>query len=154
MEVLVYDEEDRRYVPLVAALVLALIVAVVSAGLALLLGTRADAAPGRAAAPAAAQTTAPSPAVSPPPVPTGDAEADQACTVLAERADVALERSRRLVAALEAHTRVMDELLAGRLTAQQALDRDLPTMTQSASDRAQFADELAAYERARSACRG
>ena len=46
----------------------------------------------------------------------------------------------------------MDELLAERLTAVQALDQTLPVLTQGATERRRFAEALEAYERARQEC--
>ena len=46
----------------------------------------------------------------------------------------------------------MDELLAERLTAVQALDQTLPVLTSGAKERDSLEVLLAAYESARSAC--
>jgi hypothetical protein len=68
------------------------------------------------------------------------------------QADTVLERSTALQQALAEQTRVMDELLAQRLTTDQALDRSLPVLTRGATDRKLFEQELAAYQRSRGAC--
>jgi hypothetical protein len=46
----------------------------------------------------------------------------------------------------------MDELLAQRVTTEQALDETLPVLTRGATERDRFEDELAAYESSRGAC--
>jgi hypothetical protein len=68
------------------------------------------------------------------------------------RADALAQRSMVLEQALTEHTRIMEDLLAERLTAQQALDATLPVLTRGATERDRFQDDLAAYESSRGAC--
>ncbi len=149
MDVVVYDEEDRRYVPLVGVLVLALVVAALTAGVSLLL--LRDSGEAGAATPPPAAVSRPQPGSVDPTLGTGDSGA---CQEAVQRADVVVRRSERIADALASHTRVMDDLLAGRTTAQQALDRDLPALTEGATDRERLAEERAAYQRSRDACVG
>lgn len=69
------------------------------------------------------------------------------------RADTLVDRSRRLEAALAAHTLVLDDLLAARVGADEAVQRSLPVLTGAATDRRLFLEEAAAYEQAREGCR-
>jgi hypothetical protein len=144
VDVVVYDEEDRRYVPLVFVLLLALllaVLAVLATGLALRGGSEA-AASGAA-------------------IPRQQTSSDQAGTVVQpsgdclaalERGDTTVARAERLESELKAHTEAMDDLLAKRITADQLVDRSLPVLTESATDRRRFAEELKAYQAARRAC--
>jgi hypothetical protein len=46
----------------------------------------------------------------------------------------------------------MDELLAERITAQQALDRTLPVLTDGATERRRLEEALDAYQESRTDC--
>ena len=78
--------------------------------------------------------------------------ASAACTTALARADAVAQRATALQQALAEHTRIMDELLAQRVTTEQALDETLPVLTRGATERDHFEDELAAYESSRGAC--
>jgi hypothetical protein len=82
------------------------------------------------------------------------ATASEACAAALAEADALAERSTALERALEEHTRIMDDLLAQRVTTDRALDETLPVLTGAATDRDRFADELAAYRSSRAACTG
>lgn len=156
MDLLVYDADDRRYVPwpvALAGLLLAVLLGLLaSAGTYL---AAQDEQPQRRAAPVSGL---PSPEAGTVPLPpataTPEAEVLAPCREALGRADAALERAGRLEQALAEHTRVMEGLLADRLTADQALDQTLPVLTGAATDRRLFAQELAAYTAARDACAG
>lgn len=142
MQVVVYDEEDRRYVPVLLVGLLVVLVAVLSAVLA---RSVADP-PARAGAPVAAPSRGTS-------EPQAGTSLDEQCVAALQRADAALERGTRLGSALAKHTAVVDDQLAGRLSAEKALQRQLPLLTTASTERRLYADDLAAYRAARSACR-
>ena len=169
MDLVVYDDDEKRYVPWAVALAAVLLVALVTAGLTFLLARQASgdeagqavrgvstpapatqptpsAAPS-SAAPSAAPSAGPSTA---PPV-AGPASAP-ACEAALLRADAALERAVALDEALGRHTEIMDELLAERIDADEALDRALPVLTDAATERRQFQQELSAYSGSRQEC--
>lgn len=137
MDVVVYDDRDQRYVPLLVACVFALVVATLVGGLAFFLGRQ----------PAAAE--APPSGVS---APQAGVQEDPDCAPVFERAQAALDLGSLLDAALEEQTSLMDELLAKRLTREQLLDRALPPLTAGAKDRQAFRAAVASYEQARAAC--
>ena len=168
MDLVVYDDDDRRYVPWLVSITAVVVGALLAAGLTYLLarpsaadevsGTTSGAA---ATAPTLEPTAEPTtePTAEPTPSPEGDAPAQQegtapvaACTDALADADAALERSSRLATALAEHTRIVEELLAERVTTQQALDQSLPVLTRGATDRRLFTEELARYRGARQAC--
>ena len=168
MDLVVYDDDEKRYVPWPVTLAALLLVAVVTAASTFLLARQASgdeqeqeqavsgvSAPEPATAPSAtpatpsavptsaAPTSAP-PAVAPTP--------DPACVAALLRADAAVERSVALDEALARHTEIMDELLAERIDAQEALDRALPVLTDAATDRRRFQQDLSAYSASRQDC--
>lgn len=176
MDLVVYDDEEKRYVPWAVALVGVLLVALLTAGLTFLLTRQADAqdeqplgglaspapateptagaaspAPAVTAAPAEPQVTAEpaQPAVTAAPAEPTPAPA---CLAALLRADAALERSVALDEALAAHTDIVDELLAERIDTQEALDRSLPVLTDGATERRRFEQELSAYSESREQC--
>ena len=54
--------------------------------------------------------------------------------------------------ALTKHTQIIDELLAERIDAQAALDQSLPVLTDGATERRRFQQDLQAYSQARQEC--
>ena len=167
MDLVVYDDDEKRYVPWTVALAAVLAVALLTAVLTFLLARQASGDEGQQAVsgvstpePATAPTTSPS--ATPDAVPssaapaTGPAAAapaqDPACIDALLQADAALERSVALDAALTQHTEIMDELLAERIDAEEALDRTLPVLTDGATERRLFQQELSAYSQARQGC--
>ena len=176
MDLVVYDDDEKRYVPWAVALVGVLLVALLTAGLTFLLTRQADAqdeqpvggltSPAPATEPTAGATS-PAPAVTAapaePPVTAEPAEPAvtaapaeptpaPACLAALLRADAALERSVALDEALAAHTDIVDELLAERIDTQEALDRTLPVLTDGATERRRFEQELSAYSESREEC--
>lgn len=137
MDLVVYDDSDQRYVPLLVAVVFALVVATLIGALAFFLGRR----PAEAAAPLSGVSS-----------PRAAVQADTGCAAALERAQEALELGARMEGALEEQTSVMDELLAKRLTSAQVLDRALPPLTAGAKDRQAFLAAVTVYEQARAAC--
>lgn len=173
MDLVVYDDDEKRYVPWAVALAAVLLVALLAAALTFLLVRQASgsedepiagvgqAEPATApsattstATPTAAPTAAaaPSAAAAAPPAPAAGATSDEACDAALLRADAALERSVALDEALTRHTQIMDELLAERIDAQEALDRTLPVLTGAATERRRFQDDLSAYAESRQDC--
>lgn len=166
MDLVVYDDDERRYVPWAVALSALAVVAVLAAGAAFLLGRQSseDAALSGVDAPEAA--TAPSPAEEPvvptsvPPVspdpevspPVAAPTSTPACAQALLQADAALERSIAIEKALAEQTRVMDELLAQRVSTEQALDEMLPVLTEAATDRKRFREQIVELEGTREDC--
>lgn len=154
MDVVVYDEQDRRYVPALLVLLLVAGAAVLAAAVALLVlrspagasSARSPASPGGVTAPSA--SASPTLGQSDPQAATTDGTCAQA---LAD-ADRALDRAGDLDRELAAHTEVLDDLLAKRTDAAGVLDRSLPVLTEAATDRLRFAEELKAYRAARKTC--
>lgn len=135
MDLVVYDERDRRYVPLLVALGAAVIAGMVLGGIAYEAGrARPVERVGGVSEPAA-----------------GTRE-EQACTAALERADAALAVGSRLEVTLQEQSAVMDDLLAGRVTRQQALDRAVPPLTLAAADRRAFLEAVTTYRTTRDAC--
>ena len=137
MDVVVYDDDDKRYVPLLVAAVLALVAALVVGGLSYELGRR------QPAQQQLAGVTPPQAAAAP---------VEQQCTEAIERANTALGVGDELASTLSEQTSLMDELLAGRATADEVVERALPPLTAGAKDRQAYVDAVAAYEQARDAC--
>ena len=151
MDLVVYDDDEKRYVPWAVALTAALLVALLTAGLTFLLARGAS---GDEAQQAVGGQSSPEPATAPTadaPSGTGPTPAP-ACEAALLRADAALQRSAAVEQALADHTAIMDELLAERITAQQALDRTLPVLTDGATERRRLEEALAAYQDARAEC--
>lgn len=136
MDLVVYDDREQRYVPLLVALCAALLVGVLVAGLAFFLARDEP-------AEQLGQVTPPQ---------AGAQQEPTSCAAALEEADAALAIATRLELALTEQTRVMDELLARRLTEQQALDRALPPLTGAAKDRQALRDAMTTYRQAREAC--
>jgi hypothetical protein len=138
VDLLVYDDSDRRYVPLLVALCGALIAAMIIGGLAYFLGQTQPA----QSAERVGGVTAPA----------AGTQVDPTCAPAIERADQALSVASRLESALREQTSVMDDLLAKRVSKDEALDRLLPRLTTAAKDRQAFVDALASYQQVRAAC--
>jgi hypothetical protein len=77
---------------------------------------------------------------------------DPSCRDALLQADAALERSVAIDEALTKHTQIIDELLAERIDAQAALDQSLPVLTDGATERRRFQQDLQAYSQARQEC--
>ena len=165
MDLVVYDDDEKRYVPWAVALAALLVVALVTAALTFVLARQASGdeedlpVGGRvtqqpATAPSAAPSTAPSAAASPAGVeaPVAAATPAPGCVAALLRADAVLEQAAAVDAALAEHTAIMDELLAERIDADEALDRTLPVLTDGATGRRELEQELAAYSEARQDC--
>ena len=125
MDLVVYDDDEKRYVPWAVALAAVLLVAVLTAGLTFLLARQPSGAqdekavggvssPEPATAPTASVTGSPAPSAAPPPV--GPTPAP-VCEAALLSADAALERAVALDDALGRHTEIVDELLAERRAA-------------------------------------
>jgi hypothetical protein len=138
VDLLVYDDEDQRYVPMIVALCGALLVAMIIGGLAYFLGQSSTA----SSTGLVAGTTAPQ----------AGTQGDPACEPAIERADRALSAASRLEAALREQTSVLDDLLARRISEGEALEQFLPRITTAAKDRQAFVDALASYQEVRAAC--
>jgi hypothetical protein len=166
VDLVVYDDDEHRYVPWAVALSALAVVAVLAAGAAFLVGRQSaeDAAVSGIDVPQAATAPTPSeePVVAPsvPPVP-ADPETSPpaaaststpACAQALLQADAALERSVAIEEALAEHTRVMDELLAQRISPEQALDEVLPVLTGAATDRKRFREQVVEFEGTRENC--
>lgn len=149
MDLLVYDEDDQRYVPWTVAAVAVVVAVVLAAGLSLLAARAAADPPGSSSSQAGAGAAPVPQGIQ---APSGDPAPTDACTEALRRADVVLERSNRLEQALAEQTRVMDELLAQRLSPVEAQDQALAGLTEAAADRQRFAQELADYQDARTTC--
>jgi hypothetical protein len=140
VDVLVYDDNDRRYVPLLVALSSALLAGLVIGGVGFGLGRSNPIQPvSGVTEPQAAQGQSP-------------VAAESTCAALVERADAALGVGARLETALAEQTSVMDELLAQRASSEQVLDRALPPLTAAAKDRQAFLAAVTAYQDARASC--
>ncbi len=164
MDLVVYDDDDHRYVPWLVSIAAVLAAAVLAAGVTFLLARQGSAdelsgstggvaatAPSAQASPEAADDATAEPSAAPSAAPpTVGVSAD--CREALDQADLALETSVALEQALAAQTRVMDDLLASRLTTAQALDQSLPVLTRAATDRRQFAAELSAFRASRQGC--
>lgn len=142
MDLVVYDDDEKRYVPWAVALAGVLLVALVTAGLTFALARQASGAQGEQAV---GGVTSPVPATSP-------AATSPACAAALRRADEALERAGALGEALGQHTEIMDELLAERIDAQEALDRTLPVLTDGATERRRFEQDVSGYSASRGDC--
>ena len=147
MDLVVYDDDEKRYVPWAVALAGVLLVALVTAGLTFLLARQAS---GQSQEQAVGGSASPAPASAP----SAGSSPAPPCVEALQRADAALERSASLDEALAEHTSIMDELLAERIDAAQALDRALPVLTEGATQRERFEQELSAYTASREQCSG
>jgi len=174
VDLVVYDDDDRRYVPAGVAVLLVLLAAVLAGAIGALATQPSDAlrqddqaAPGSSngseqwsppsedepavPGPAAAQPTPPS-ASQPSGQPTTGEDQSNCLEETLQRADAVRARAERLAAVLAEHTAVMDDVLAERLTKPGAIDRTLPVLTRAATERRRYAEESAAYQRQREAC--
>ena len=150
MDLVVYDDEERRYVPWMVSVAAVVLTALLAAGVTYLLAGPSDPEPQQLGGLSTSEAaTAPSPTPEPSIAATGT---DEGCAVALDQADAALQRSVLLEQALDEHTRIMDELLAERLAPEQALDQTLPVLTSGATERERFLEELAAYEQSRQSC--
>lgn len=182
MDLVVYDDDEKRYVPWAVALAGVLLVAALASALTFLLARQAAGDEGTQAisgvsvpAPATSPSAVPSASDDPAPPATGSATptptaaadvapsqtaatsaapatAAPACAAALLQADEVLQRSVALDEALAQHTQIMDELLAERIDAAEALDRTLPVLTEGATARNRFQQELAAYSDSRGEC--
>ena len=151
MDLLVYDDDDHRYVPWGVGLAALLLVAAVVGAVTFLLGRSAAGSEDIGAVSRPEAATAPSVFPSPSAAPSASPAAD-ACSEALGAADAALERSQALAQRLAEHTRIMDQVLAQRLGAEQGVQRTLPVLTSAATDRRLFTEELETYEKARRDC--
>ena len=157
MDVVVYDEEDRRYVPALLMLLLVAGAALLAATVTYLVlynpsSTTTAVSPGPAALVPAAPS---SPSGTTPPLGVSDPQAGttgDACTQAFAKADAALSRAVHLDRELAAHTKVLDDLLAKRTDAAGVLHQSLPILTEATTDRLRFAEERTAYQDARKGC--
>ena len=181
MDLVVYDDDEKRYVPWAVALAAVLGVALLTAVLTFVLARQASGsedgqplsgvtspAPATSPTPAAASPTpSPTPFETPSSAPTSAAPTtaaptsaapvaaptqDPSCRDALLQADAALERSVAIDEALTKHTQIIDELLAERIDAQAALDQSLPVLTDGATERRRFQQDLQAYSQARQEC--
>jgi hypothetical protein len=161
MDLVVYDDDEHRYVPWAVALTALAVVAVLAAVVAFLVGRQSSetqavggvSAPQAVTAPSQERSEAPSSAAgpsasSPAAVPAGT----PACAEALAQADAALQRSVAIEQALAEQTRVMDELLAERVSTPQALDEVLPVLTDGATERKRFRELMVEYEQLRESC--
>lgn len=135
MEVLVYDEDDRRYVPLAVALLAALLGMAIVGGLGYVLGQEPQ-------SEALSSVTEPQAATVPQP----------ACVSAVERADAAFSLAARLDAGLAEHASVLDDLLEERSTPQELPDGAVPPVAVTTEDRLAFLEAVRSYEQARAGC--
>ena len=157
MDALVYDERDRRYLRLLVVLQLVAGAAVLAAAVTYLVVHHPSSTPtGGSFISAASGPLVPAdPAATTPPVGAADPQAGATSTSCAQAfatADAALSRAGLLGRELAAHTKVLDDLLAKRTNAAGVLDQSLPILTEAATDRLRFAEELKAYQDARKGC--
>lgn len=131
-----YDEKDRRYVPLLVALCTALLLAAVVGGLGYGLGKGQ----GQEPAQLSGVTEPQAGSAEPPP-----------CGPAIEGADAALGLGARLDAALAQHSSVLDDLRTARATPEQVLER-IPALGATTEQRQAFLDAVRDYEQARSGC--
>ena len=156
MDLVVYDDDEKRYVPWAVALAALLLVALLTAGLTFLLARQAS---GAEDPQSVGGVTSPEPATAPssaPPsaagsTPVGPTEAPD-CDAALLQADAVLSRAEAVEQALADHTAIVDELLAERITADQALDRSLPVLTDGATARRQLEQARDAFEQSREEC--
>ena len=156
MDLVVYDDDEKRYVPWAVALAAVLLVALLTAGLTFLLARQAsgdDAAPvAGTSSPEPATAPSASPSATPGAAPAAGPTPAPACVAALLRADAALTRAEAVDQALAEHTAVVDEQLAERITAEQALEQALPVLTDGATARRQLEQALAAYRASREEC--
>jgi hypothetical protein len=162
VDLVVYDDDEKRYVPWAVALAALLLVALVTAALTYVLARQASGdEEDQPLGGIASQQPATAPSAAPAAPPSGDAggapavEATPApaCVAALLRADAVLERAAQVDAALSEHTAIMDDLLAERIDTEEALDRTLPVLTDGSTDRRELEESLAAYAEVREGCR-
>jgi hypothetical protein len=71
--------------------------------------------------------------------------AEQACRAAVEKANLSLAQAREVERALAEHTKVMNELLAGKITPQDALNMGMPSLIHGARYSAKFDEAYADY---------
>jgi hypothetical protein len=163
VDLVVYDDDEQRYVPWRVALVALLLAALLTAALTFLLVRQASGAqdqqavggvssPEPATAPSETPSSAPTSAAPTSAAPVAAPTQDPSCRDALLQADAALERSVAIDEALTKHTQIIDELLAERIDAQAALDQSLPVLTDGATERRRFQQDLQAYSQARQEC--
>jgi hypothetical protein len=135
--VVAYDEEGRPYLGRSAAALMALIAAVIGATAVVLwnVSTSANADTG-------SKKTAP-----------GRPASVATCLDAVARGDAAVKQASELEAVLATQTRVMNDLLAHRLTTEQALAAAVPSLTRGSQQALQFDQDASAYGAAASRCR-
>ena len=155
MDLVVYDDDEKRYIPWAVALSAVVLAALLTAALTFLLARQAS---GSEDQRAVGGVSSPEPATAPSDAPSTEAPPATApasapgCEAALLRADAVLERSVGVDEALARHTGIMDELLAARITADQALDRTLPVLTDGATERRRLEEAVAAYRASREDC--
>jgi hypothetical protein len=157
VDLVVYDDEERRYVPWRTSVAAVVVTGLLAAGLTLAFARSPQTEqPGDDGDPRAV-TSSEEPSPTPTPTPTGatgtpSATPSDACVTALAGADAVAARSAALEQFLTEHTRIMDDLLAQRITTDQALAQTLPVLTRAATQLDFFEDELAAYRSSRAAC--
>jgi hypothetical protein len=163
VDLVVYDDDEKRYVPWAVALAAVLLGVVLAATLTFVLARQAS---GAQEPQAVGGQSSPEPATAPSPtgaVPASSAPAPStpapaapaagpACEAALSRADAAMAQAEEVGQALGDHTAIVDELLAERITTDQALDQALPVLTDGATDRRLLEEALSAYSQAREEC--
>lgn len=135
MDLVVYDESDKRFVPLAVALLGALLGMGVVGGLGYALGQEPP-------AEALSAVTEPQAATVPEP----------ACQSVVERADAALGLGAGLNASLAQQASALDDLLSGRVTPPQAQAGPVTPLDVTTEQRQAFLDAVRDYEQARAGC--
>jgi hypothetical protein len=135
VDLVVYDDRDRRYVPLLVALGATIIAAMIMGGVAFDLGRARSGTPiGGVTGPAAGALEEPT------------------CVSALDRADEALASAVRIERTLSEQTALMNDLLAQRITREQALTRAVPPLAAAGPDRRAFQDAFTAYQGRRAGC--
>jgi hypothetical protein len=133
VDLIAYDEGRRRYLSLAVVGVAALVAAVIGAGaVAIWHVTTSSGSSGR---------------------PGGTPSVSGACSQALARADAAIADGQALESALTTQTVAVNDLMAGRITSQQLLDRTLPDLTRGSQRSLQFDQDKAVFRAAAHACR-
>lgn len=135
MDLVVYDESDKRFVPLAVALLGALLGMGLVGGLGYALGQQRP-------SEELSAVTEPQAATVPQP----------ACQSVVARADTALGLGARLDASLAQQASVLDDLLSGRVTPPQAQAGPVTPLAVTTEQRQAFLDAVRDYEQARAGC--
>ncbi|MCW2614746.1 MAG: hypothetical protein JWN08_1740 [Frankiales bacterium] len=136
MQVLGFDDDDRAFLALPAAALALATALVLGLGLGFVLD-RSSAAAVPADSPAAAESTEP-----------------QGCVAAVDRAVEALAVAREVDVALSAHTDVLNDLRARRVTPEQALQLSAPLLTEGAERSVELDVLTQRFEQVASGCRG